>query len=43
MPRYLVERTFANGLGLPVCAEGAAASAEIIRINAEEQVTWLHS
>ena len=43
MPRYLVERTFANGLGLPVCAEGATASAEIIRINAEEQVTWLHS
>jgi hypothetical protein len=43
MPRYLVERTFANGLGLPVCAEGAAATKEICRINLEEDVTWLHS
>ena len=43
MPRYLVERTFTNGLGLPVCAEGAAATAEICKKNLEEDVTWLHS
>jgi uncharacterized protein DUF4242 len=43
MPRYLVERTFANGLGLPVCAEGAKASQAICDINLEEDVTWLHS
>jgi hypothetical protein len=43
MPRYLVERTFPNGLGLPVTADGAAASQAICAINLEENVNWLHS
>ncbi|HEY7057729.1 MAG TPA: DUF4242 domain-containing protein [Vicinamibacterales bacterium] len=43
MPRYLVERTFPDGLGLPVSAEGAAASLAISKINNEENVNWLHS
>jgi hypothetical protein len=43
MPRYLVERTFSDGLGLPMSAEGALASQMIGRINHEEDVTWWHS
>ena len=43
MSRYVVERTFPNGLGLPVSAEGAAASREICKVNREEDVTWVHS
>ena len=43
MARYVVERTFPNGLGLPVSAQGAAASREICKINSEEKVTWVHS
>ena len=39
MSRYVVERTFPNGLGLPVSAEGAAASREICKVNREEDVT----
>jgi hypothetical protein len=30
-------------LGLPVSAEGAAASREICKVNREENVTWVHS
>jgi hypothetical protein len=43
MPRYLVERTFPHGLGLPVSAEGAIATQMIDRINRQEDVTWVHS
>jgi Protein of unknown function (DUF4242) len=43
MPRYMIERTFPDGLGLPVNAEGAAASRAICKINDEEGVTWVHS
>ena len=43
MKRYLVERTFPNGLGLPVNAEGAEVCRRVIARNAEDQVTWVHS
>ncbi len=43
MPRYLVERTFSDGLALPVNAEGARASAAVVSNNAKEGVTWVHS
>ena len=43
MPRYLIERSFSNGLGIPVSAGGAEACAAVVRVNAEEGVTWLHS
>jgi hypothetical protein len=43
MARYLVERTFPDGLGLKICAEGAAASQTIGSNNLEEAVTWVHS
>ncbi|HEY7908953.1 MAG TPA: DUF4242 domain-containing protein [Thermomicrobiales bacterium] len=43
MPRYMVERTFPDGLGLPVSDEGAAVAREIVARNAELGVTWVHS
>jgi len=43
MPRYLVERTFPEGLALPTNAEGAQASAGVVRNNMKDGVTWIHS
>ena len=43
MPRYVVERTFTNGVRIPRDAEGAKACLEIVDKNADEGVTWLHS
>jgi hypothetical protein len=43
MPRYLVERSFPNGLALPADAHGAAACRTVVGNNAEEHVTWIHS
>jgi hypothetical protein len=43
MPRYLVERTFPDGLEVPMNAEGANALGGIVGRNAEQGVTWIHS
>ena len=43
MPRYLVERTFPDGLGLTADDVGAKAAAAVVAANAEEMVTWIHS
>jgi hypothetical protein len=43
MPRYLVERTFSEGLALPTNADGAQASASVVRNNMKDGVTWIHS
>jgi hypothetical protein len=43
MPRYLVERTFAGGLDIPLTDEGAAACQAVVGTNAAEGVTWVHS
>jgi hypothetical protein len=43
MPRYIVERSFSDGLDIPVTAEGAAACLAVVERNADEGVTWLHS
>lgn len=43
MPRYLVERTFPEGLEIPINAEGAAACSVIVGLNAKQDVTWIHS
>lgn len=43
MPRYLVERTFPDGLGIPVTDEGAAMCLNVVSNNAEDVVTWVHS
>jgi hypothetical protein len=43
MPRYLVERTFPDGLAIPVTAEGAQTCLEVVGNNAVDGVTWVHS
>lgn len=43
MPRYIVERTFPAGLGIPATPEGAAGCRAVVDRNADEAVTWLHS
>lgn len=43
MPRYLVERTFPDGLAIPVTDEGAARCLNVVDTNAEDGVTWVHS
>ena len=43
MARYLVERSFPAGLGIPVTEEGAAAVQGVVGRNAEHGVTWVHS
>ncbi|WP_201315443.1 DUF4242 domain-containing protein [Dyella sp. EPa41] len=43
MPRYVVERSFPEGLSLPTNVAGAAKCVDIVNTNAEEGVTWLHS
>ncbi len=43
MPRYLVERTFVDGLSLPSTEAGAEASRYIVHNNAAVGVTWVHS
>jgi hypothetical protein len=43
MPRYVVERTFANGLGIPAGAEGAQSCRAVVECNEHCGVTWLHS
>jgi len=43
MPRYVVERTFPDGLNIPVDADGAAVCLSVVDRNADEGVTWVHS
>jgi len=43
MARYVVERTFPEGLGIPVTEDGAAACLGVVGTNAELGVTWVHS
>jgi hypothetical protein len=43
MPRYVVERTFPDGLPAPEGAEGVQSCLAVVDRNAEEAVTWVHS
>ncbi len=43
MPRYLVERDFSDGLGLPANAEGAQFCQTVVGNNAMDGVTWVQS
>ena len=43
MPRYVVERTFPEGLEIPSGAEGAELCLSVVERNADEAVTWIHS
>ena len=43
MPRYVVERTFPNGLPSAGDGEAAALCLAVVERNANEGVTWVHS
>lgn len=43
MPRYMVLRTFPDGLHIPANDEGAVALGNVVKTNEGEQVTWVHS
>jgi hypothetical protein len=43
MPRLLVERTFPEGLHIPVNNEGAEICLSVIGNNALDSVAWVHS
>ena len=43
MPRYLVERTFPDGLNIPMTPAGAKICRTVVDANATEGVTWVHS
>lgn len=43
MPRYVVERTFPDGLRIPIDDKGVAGVGSVIDCNADAGVTWVHS
>jgi c-di-AMP phosphodiesterase-like protein len=43
MHRYLVERTFPNGLEIPLNMEGSQMCLNVVSVNAEDNVSWVHS
>lgn len=43
MPRYLIERSFPDGLSIPINDEGRKIVAGVVANNAELGVTWVHS
>lgn len=43
MPRYMVQRSFPDGLHIPVADGGADVCRRVVDRNAEEGVTWVHS
>jgi hypothetical protein len=43
MPRYVVERTFPDGLGIPGGRDGAQVCLTVVDRNADEGVAWVHS
>jgi hypothetical protein len=43
MPRYMVERTFPQGLHIPVTEDGAQTCLGVVGRNADVGVTWVHS
>ena len=43
MPRYLVERTFPDGLAIPMTDQGAAVCLTVVGNNMQDNVTWVHS
>lgn len=43
MPRYLVERTFRDGLHIPMDQSGANACAAVVENNSRHDVAWVHS
>jgi hypothetical protein len=43
MPRYIVQRSFPDGLQIPITDAGAEACRGVVQRNANDGVTWLHS
>jgi hypothetical protein len=43
MPRYLVERTFPDGLHIPRNDQGAQVCNTVVGNNTKSDVTWVHS
>lgn len=43
MPRYIVERTFPDGLSIPADPQGAQVCLRVVDNNAQDTVTWVHS
>jgi hypothetical protein len=43
MPRYLIERTFPDGLEIPIDDAGVAVVTRVQDNNAAHGVTWVHS
>ncbi len=43
MPRYLVERSFPDGLAIPASPERRKILLSIVACNADRRVTWVHS
>ena len=43
MPRYLVERTFPDGLHIPIDETGTKVCSNVIDVNGQQSVTWVHS
>ena len=43
MPRFVVERSFPEGLNIPVNNDGDRICGSVIALNAEGRVTWLQS
>ena len=43
MPRYMVERSFPEGLNIPIDNTGASACGDVVARNLEGGVTWIQS
>ncbi len=43
VPRYMVERTFPDGLHIPTDPQGSQACLTVVGRNASNGVTWVHS
>ena len=43
MPRYVIERTFPEGLVIPLDDAGAQICLGVVERNADDGVTWIHS
>jgi hypothetical protein len=43
MPRYLIERTFPEGLAIPVTDQGTEICLTVVGNNLKGDVTWIHS
>ena len=43
MPRYVIERTFKDGLTIPTTSDGAEKCINVVDKNATVGVSWVHS